>query len=345
MVGGENDRRRVPQPELVDRGQDPAHLLVDQADVSPIDGDQLAPVVGGETVERPVRRVVRLYSWLVVERLGHRRRQLDLRRVVAVVVILGDAVRQVRAEPVAAEEERPAGGVDVPRVVAQPLDGALGQEVLEGGLDRLVEHAREQVAGLAVREGPAHLRAQAKPWQTVGLEIAQVVRVLDRVAPPGVVLAVEPGGIRAAPLADVPLADMAELVAGGLQVTGERHVRVVQLLPVAHVALVVGQQGVPERQLSGEQRGPCRGTDRGRRERMVEPRARLRERVECRRLADGVPVAAQRVYPVLVGHQEQDVRPAFHPHPPSRRLSVVGLRPRGQLSFLVSALLLHRDGR
>lgn len=60
----------------------------------------------------------------------------------------------MRSEEVQGQEEGPVAVVRVGGVVLQPLDGAGGQVVLEGGLDRLVQTGGEQVPGAAVREVP-----------------------------------------------------------------------------------------------------------------------------------------------------------------------------------------------
>lgn len=227
------------------------------------------------------------------------------------------------AEEVQGEEERPVVCAGVRRVPFQRLDGPGGQVVLEGGLDRLVEPCRQQVAGAAVGQGAADPVADLVRRQSAFGEVREVVGVVDGVVPAGefgTVEAVVGGG---APAAGVPLADEAAVVAPLAQRPGEGELLLGQVLQVADVAFVVGEELVAEGGLAGQQTGPGRGADRGGCVPAVEPGSRGGQFVQYRGVGQSVAVGAERVRPVLVGHEEEDVlpgraRPGHWPAPVKR---------------------------
>ena len=144
----------------------------------------------------------------------------------AVVIRLRKAIGQVRAEPVTAEEEGLPPVMVARGVLAQPRDGPFRQEVLEGGVDRLVQDPGEQVARLAVGEGAADLAAETKAGKTALGQVSQVVVVPDGIAPARVVQPFEAVVLRSLLFPDVPLAHVTNLVAGLMEVAGEGDVPV-----------------------------------------------------------------------------------------------------------------------
>lgn len=210
-----------------------------------------------------MRAVVALDRGFALEGLGHRPGQFHVRGVDQVEVLVREDVRQVRSEEVQGQEEGPVAVVRVGGVVLQPLDGAGGQVVLEGGLDRLVQTGGEQVPGAAVREGAADPVADLVRRQAALVEVGEVVRVVDGVVPAGQFGAVEAVVGRGAAVSGVPLAEQAAVVAVFAQRPGEGELVLGEVLQVADVAFVVGEELVPEGCLAGQQAGAGRGADGG----------------------------------------------------------------------------------
>ena len=116
----------------------------------------------------------------------------------------------------------------------------------------------------------------------------------------GVVPTVQLGAVEAVVPAEpavpgMPFAEQRALVARASQRLREGELPVGQILEVADVPLVVGEQPVAERGIPGEHARAGRGADGRGRVPAVEAGARGGERVEVRGAHRGVPVAAQGV--------------------------------------------------
>ena len=106
--------------------------------------------------------------------------------------------------------------------------------------------------------------------------------MVDGVVPAGQLGAVEPEVAAQLLGAHVPFAEQSALVAGVPQRFGEGELPVGQILLVADVALVVGQQLVAEGGVAGEHAGAGGGADRAGRVPAVEAGAVGGERIEVR---------------------------------------------------------------
>ena len=190
---------------------------------------------------------------------------------------------------------------------AQHLDGAGGQVVLEGGLDGLVQPGGQEVAGAAVGGGAAYGVGDAVRREAVLLQVGEVVRVVHRVVPAGQVGTLEAVVGGGAPHTPVPLAHEPQPVALGAQLAGEGELVVGEVLQIAHVALVVGQQLVAEGGRAGEQAGAGRGADGGGGVEAVEAGALGGEPVQVGGADVGVAIGTEGVHAVLVGHEEEHV--------------------------------------
>lgn len=133
--------------------------------------------------------------------------------------------------------------------------------------------------------------------------------MVDGVVPAGQFGAVEAVVGRGAAVSGVPLAEQAAVVAVFAQRPGEGELVLGEVLQVADVAFVVGEELVPEGCLAGQQAGAGRGADGGGGVPAVEAGSRGGQFVERGGVGQRVAVGAERVGAVLVGHEEEDVLP------------------------------------
>lgn len=99
----------------------------------------------------------------------------------------------------------------------------------------------------------------------------------------------------------MPLADVARVIACLAEHAG------VGLTPGRLEGLKVPVP-VPRHPLAGKQRGPAHTADGGGDAVVGEPDTILRQGIQMRRLHNGVPGAAQRVMPPVIGKQDQDIQ-------------------------------------
>ncbi len=112
--------------------------------------------------------------------------------------------------------------------------------------------------------------------------------------------AVEAGLRRVGRLADVPLAEESRAVADPLQQFGKEHRAGAEAGSVVDHAVGVGV-------VTGEDRRTARRAERRRHECIPEPHAVAGERVEPRRLDEGMARASQKIVAVVVGEDKDDV--------------------------------------
>ena len=117
------------------------------------------------------------------------------------------------------------------------------------------------------------------------------VRALSRQDRP----VIEPGRVAA----EVPFADHAGIVAGCLQILGDRWLRAVELVKHGRAVLVAV--------LAGQDRGAARRADRVNAEDPVKPHPVACQPVEVGRLVDLTAVRANGVRGVVVGHNEENI--------------------------------------
>jgi len=99
----------------------------------------------------------------------------------------------------------------------------------------------------------------------------------------------------------MPLADERRLVAGSLEEFGDVRLRTVEAIEHRHAVLVAV--------LAGKNRRAARGANRIDDETIREPHSGGGDAVEVWRLVDFASVTTQRVRRVVIGENEEDVRP------------------------------------
>ena len=212
----------------------------------------------------------------------------------------------MRPEEVHVEAEGLGVLLPVGGVLAQLLDGAVGQEALEGGLLGLVEAGGDDVPVAVAGELAAPQVVGLDRREVVLLQPGHVLLVADGVlgAPVGVVVHAELVGQVGAAVVLADDADVVPVVAQGLGV-GPGAQRDGGL--VGDVPLRVGQDLVLARDLAGQQGSAGRGADGGGGEAVGEGEAGLAHGIDDRGAGVRVAQAADGVGAVLVGHDDQDV--------------------------------------
>ena len=306
MVSAEEDRRVVQDPQLARHVHDAPDLEVDHGRVSPVDRDELLPLLVRERGRGPVGRVVLLDWGLADEGVAEVFRQLDVVWIDQVEPLVGQEVGQVGAKEVHVEAEGLARVLPVGRVLTQLLDRAVRQEALEGGLLGLVEARGDDVPVASAGQLAAPQVVRTHRREVVGLEPGDVLLVGHRIfgAPVCVVVRAELVG---QVVAAVVLADDADVVAGVAQLLRVRPRALGDRDLVGDVPLGVGEHLVLARALAGQQGGASRRADSRGGEAMGEGEARFAHCVDDGGLRVGVAQAADRVGAVLVGHDDQDV--------------------------------------
>ena len=212
----------------------------------------------------------------------------------------------MRPEEVHVEAEGLGVLLPVGGVLAQLLDGAVGQEALEGGLLGLVEAGGDDVPVAVAGELAAPQVVGLDRGEVVLLQPGHVLLVAHGVlsAPVGVVVHAELVGQVGAAVVLADDADVVPVVAQGLRVgpaaQGDGGL-------VGDVPLRVGQDLVLARELAGQQGGARRGADGRGREAVGEGEPGLAHGVDDRGPGVGIAQAADGVGAVLVGHDDQDV--------------------------------------
>ena len=252
VVRAEEHRRVVQDAQLARHVHDASDLEVDHGRVTPVDRDELLPLLVRERGRGPVGRVVLLNRGLTDEGVAEVFRQLDVIGINEIEPLVGQEVGQMRPEEVHVEAEGLRRVLPVGRVLAQLLDRTVRQEALEGSFLGLVEARGDDVAVSSAGQLAAPQVVGAHGREVVGLEPGDVLFVGHRVfgAPVGVVVRAElVGQIVAA----VVFADDADVVAGVTQFLRVRPRALGDRDLVGDVPLGVGQHLVLARALAGEQ--------------------------------------------------------------------------------------------
>ena len=176
----------------------------------------------------------------------------------------------------------------------------------------VVEHQQEGSLRIAplpqIVDGP--VREQVR-------HVALVPPAPARVDHLGIVVLALPGQdvpmVEAGRLAlEVPLADHGRLISGRPQELGEGRLGAVESHGVVPHAVEVAV-------LAGQDDGPAGGADAVSAEAVVEAHALGRDAVDVRGPVDAAPVTTDSLRSVVVGHDEQDVRPLPGASPPAER--------------------------
>ena len=209
-------------------------------------------------------------------------------------------------EEVHVEAEGLGALLPVDGVLAQLLDGTIGQEALEGGLLGLVEAGGDDVPVAVAGELAAPQVVSLDRREVVPLQPGHVLLVAHGVlgSPVGAVVHAELVGQVGTAVVLADDADVVPVIAQGLRV-GPRAQGDGGL--VGDVPLGVGQDLVLAWKLAGQQGGARRGADGRGGEAVGEGEAGLAHGVDDRGLGVRVAQAADGVGAVLVGHDDQDV--------------------------------------
>ena len=321
VIAGEDDQGIVGEAELREGGENPPDFVVHQGDHRVIRRDDpldLGGAVLGEAAGDPRVALLRRGG-----QDGGAVRQLrraterggDGRGVVAVHPFLRGDEGVVRVVEVGPEEERSVGVAPLPEEIDRPLADPAAVVRLRGErveADRIVPGAPEPVGGRRRIEGRM-LRLQPA---VIGVLRRAVGRVVRPFVDPEAVVGVAPLGAPAVTGRQVHLADHAAIVSGGGERRREAFLAGRQRHPIGPEAVRVGIA-------RGQQAGARGRADRTLHVAALEEGALGGERIEVRRADRLVPVAAERVVPLLVGAEQQDIRsfprhrllPLLHHHP------------------------------
>ena len=296
----------VRQPGVIQELQKLAHGMIDVADVAQV-AVQLAPAAGGEgpgLEQLPVAGAPALHRGLEVRSLAVQvvvgvGRQGKGILVVQIPEPLRRRVALVRLGEVGLQEERAA----LVRAAAHEVDAGAGQVAL---LPILVAHlAGTSVAGLSA--GGAELLHRAVILQLGEAALGQVVGVLRRAAANAAAAGFQEvvHVILHPVLRAVDLADGAGTVAVAAQMSEQGGQTAGVGTAQAVVAVVVAV-------LTRQPAGPARCADRVLGDSVVEAHPLGGEAVQMRRARVGVALVPQHLGVMLVGEQQQNVRPATH---------------------------------
>ena len=281
MVAGVDHARRAGEPGCFQRGQHAADIVVEEGAEAVIGGD-------GHPARLVVEEAVIGLGLRIGFDPGMARaqavvlRQRHLRRVVEGEEGLRGDQREMRADE--GDEQRP-GAVRSPGVPGQPARRLVRNRPVVAGVAALAG------ADLARELGPAEADRHGVLDRAV--HIALAVHDMHRAD-----LGVEAGRVRL--VAVVQLADGEHRAARRLQ----------RMAPAPHAA-VIGMPVVPGADFvdvaPGGESGPGRHADRRRRIGAGEERAPRRQRIQVRRLHEGMAGGPQRPGGMFVGHDEEQV--------------------------------------
>ena len=152
VVCAEEDCGVIENSQFTRHIHDSTDFEVNHGDVSPVDSDELLPLIVIEGRCRPVGCVVLLDLRFTDERVTEVFGQGDIVRIDQVEPLVGEEVGKVRAKEVNVQAEGLSVFLPIGCIFAKLLNGAIGQETLEGCFFWLIEACCDDVSIAASRE-------------------------------------------------------------------------------------------------------------------------------------------------------------------------------------------------